>query len=234
MIAIFKREFQAYFYSPLGYVFVGIYWLIAGFFFFNSNLVGNTSDMRSMFSTLFIITLFLIPVLTMKLMSEDKKTKTDQLLLMSPISSWSIVVGKFLAALSVYTIALALTFVMAIVLEIVSNPDWILILGHIIGSLLLGGMLISITLFISATTENQIIAAVLGFAVGFFLMLLTTLAKFITNPTISNFVVALSPEKRYLDFTLGILDISNIVFFLSFIVLFLYFTVALFEMRKYR
>lgn len=234
MIAIFKREIQAYFYSPLGYVFVGVYWLIAGFFFFNSNLVGNTSDMRSMFSTLFIITLFLIPILTMRLMSEERKTKTDQILLMSPISSWAIVLGKFFAALTVYAIALSMTIVMGIALEIVSDPDWILIAGHILGSMLLGGMLISITLFISATTENQIIAAVLGFTVSFFLMLLSTLARFISNATIANFVIALSPEKRYQDFTLGVLDLSNILFFISLCVLFLYFTVALFEMRKYR
>lgn len=234
MTAIFKREIQAYFYSPLGYVFVGVYWLIAGFFFFNSNLVGNTSDMRSMFSTMFIITLFLIPILTMRLMSEEKKSKTDQILLMSPISSWSIVIGKFLAALTVYAIAVSITIVMAVVLDIVSTPDWILIIGHIIGSMLLGGMLISITLFISGTTENQIISAVLGFSVSFFLMLFGTLARFISNPTISNVVIALSPEKRYQDFTLGILDVSNIMFFVSISVLFLYFTVALFEMRKYR
>lgn len=234
MIAIFKREIQAYFYSPLGYVFVGVYWLIAGFFFFNSNLVGNTSDMRSMFSTLFIITLFLIPVLTMRLMSEERKSKTDQILLMSPISSWSVVVGKFLAALTVYAIALSMTLVMAVVLEVVSSPDWALIFGHIIGSMLLGGMLIAITLFISATTENQIISAVLGFTVSFFLMLLSTLARFISSPTISKVVIAFSPEKRYQDFTLGVLDISNVMFFISLSVLFLYFTVALFEMRKYR
>lgn len=234
MSAIFKKEIQSYFYSPLGYVFIGVYWLIAGFFFFNSNLIGNTSDMRSMFSTLFIMTLFLIPILTMRLMSEDRKSKTDQLLLMSPISSWSIIVGKFLAALAVYAIALSMTLVMAVVLEIVSSPDWILILGHVLGSLLLGGLLIAITLFISATTENQIIAAVLGFMVSFFLMLLSSLARFISNPIMAEFVIALSPEKRYQDFTLGILDVSNVVFFISFIALFLYFSVALFEMRKYR
>lgn len=234
MSAIFKRELQAYFYSPLGYVFVGVYWLIAGFFFFNSNLVGNTSDMRSMFSTLFIITLFLIPILTMRLMSEDKKTKTDQILLMSPISSWSIVVGKFLAALSVYAVALSMIVVMAVVLELVSTPDWVLIGGHLIGSLLLGGMLISITLFISATTENQIISAVLGFTVSFFLMLFSTLARFVSNPFVAKFIIALSPEQRYEAFTLGILDVSNIMFFVSVSLLFIYFTVALFEMRKYR
>src|SRR5690554_2579139 len=234
MKAVFKREISAYFYSPLGYVFIGVYWLIAGFFFFNSNLLGNTTDMRSMFSSMFIITLFLIPILTMRLMSEDRKLKTDQVLLMAPISSWDVVLGKFLSAYVVYAIALSITIVMQIVLQIFSTPDWTLVLGHVFGSLLLGGLLIAITLFISAMTENQIVAAVLGFTVSFFLMLLNTLARFIPNRTIATMVISFSPEQRYNDFTLGVLDISNVVFFVGFIALFLYFAVSIFEMRRVR
>ncbi len=234
MIAILKREIQAYFYSPLGYVFVGVYWVIAGFFFFNSNLIGNTTDMRSLFSMMFIITLFLIPILTMKLMSEDKKLKTDQILLISPISSWEVVIGKFLAALFVYSIALSITIIMGVVLQYFSSPDWSLIIGHIFGTVLLGAMLIGITLFISAMTENQIVSAVLGFTVSFFLMLLNTLARFIPNKAIADFVVSFSPEQRYNDFTLGILDLSNVIYFVSFTLLFIYFAVSVFEMRRYR
>ena len=234
MKAVLKREIQAYFYSPLGYVFVGVYWLITGFFFFNNNLLGNTSDMRTTFSSMFIITLFLIPILTMRLMSEDKKLKTDQILLMSPISSWSVVLGKFFSAMFVYTIALSITIIMGIVLQIFSSVDWTLIIGHVFGSLLLGGLLIAITLFISAMTENQIVSAVLGFTVSFFLMLLNTLARFIPSSVIASFVISFSPEQRYNDFTLGVLDISNVIFFVGFITLFIYFAVSVFEMRRYR
>lgn len=234
MKAVLKREIQAYFYSPLGYVFVGVYWLISGFFFFNSNLLGNTTDMRSMFSSMFIITLFLIPILTMRLMSEDRKLKTDQILMMAPISSWDVVLGKFFSALFVYSLALSITVVMQVVLQIFSTPDWTLVFGHIFGTLLLGGLLIAITLFISAMTENQIVSAVLGFTVSFFLMLLNTLARFIPNRTIASFVISFSPEQRYHDFTLGILDISNVIFFVGFIVLFIYFAVSVFEMRRVR
>lgn len=234
MIAIFKRELQAYFFSPLGYVFVGVYWLISGFFFFNSNLLGNTTDMRSMFSTMFVITLFLIPILTMRLMSEDKKMKTDQILLMSPVSSWDVVIGKFLSAYFVYGLALSITLVMGLVLQYFSTPDWTLILGHIMGTLLLGALLISITLFISAMTENQIVSAVLGFTASFFLMLVNTLARFIPNRFVSDIVIMFSPEQRYNDFTLGIVDLGNVLFFVTFTLLFVYFTVTVFEMRRYR
>lgn len=232
MKAVLKREIQAYFYSPLGYVFVGVYWLISGFFFFNSNLLGNTTDMRSMFSSMFIITLFLIPILTMRLMSEDRKLKTDQILFMSPISSWAVVLGKYFSALFVYCVALSVTLVMQIVLQVVSTPDWTLVIGHILGTLLLGGLLIAVTLFISALTENQIVSAVLGFTVSFFLMLVNSMARLIPNATIAKLVISFSPEQRYNDFTLGILDISNVVFFVSFIVLFIYFAVSVFEMRR--
>lgn len=232
MKAVLKREIQAYFYSPLGYVFVGVYWLISGFFFFNSNLLGNTTDMRSMFSSMFIITLFLIPILTMRLMSEDRKLKTDQILFMSPISSWAVVLGKYFSALFVYCAALSVTLAMQIVLQVVSTPDWTLVIGHILGTLLLGGLLIAITLFISALTENQIVSAVLGFTVSFFLMLVNTIARLIPNAAIAELVISFSPEQRYNDFTLGILDISNVVFFVSFIVLFIYFAVSVFEMRR--
>lgn len=232
MKAVLKREIQAYFYSPLGYVFVGVYWLISGFFFFNSNLLGNTTDMRSMFSSMFIITLFLIPILTMRLMSEDRKLKTDQILFMSPISSWAVVLGKYFSALFVYCVALSVTLAMQIVLQVVSTPDWTLVIGHILGTLLLGGLLIAVTLFISALTENQIVSAVLGFTVSFFLMLVNSMARLIPNATIAKLVISFSPEQRYNDFTLGILDISNVVFFVSFIVLFIYFAVSVFEMRR--
>ena len=232
MKAVLKREIQAYFYSPLGYVFVGVYWLISGFFFFNSNLLGNTTDMRSMFSSMFIITLFLIPILTMRLMSEDRKLKTDQILFMSPISSWAVVLGKYFSALFVYCVALSVTLAMQIVLQVVSTPDWTLVIGHILGTLLLGGLLIAVTLFISALTENQIVSAVLGFTVSFFLMLVNSMARLIPNATIARLVISFSPEQRYNDFTLGILDISNVVFFVSFIVLFIYFAVSVFEMRR--
>lgn len=233
MKAILKREIQAYFYSPLGYIFIGVYWLIAGFFFFNSNLLGNTSDMRSLFASMFLMTLFLIPILTMRLMSEDRKLKTDQVLFMAPISSWEVVLGKYLSALFVYGIALSITLVMAFVLNIYASVEWSLVIGHVLGGFLLGGLLIAITLFISSMTENQIVAAVLGFAVSFFLMLFKTIARFIPWPKVAAIVSMFSPESRYQQFTIGILDIGNVLFFISFVLLFLYFTMLVFEMRRH-
>lgn len=233
MRAILKREIAAYFNSPPGYVFLSVYFLFAGYFFFNYNLYGNSTDMRALFSMLFTVTVFLIPILTMRLMSEDRKLKTDQILLMAPVSSTSVVLGKLIAAVLVYLLAMSITLVMATVLSFMAQPEWPLIIGHFTGLFLVGIVLISIGTLISALTENQIIAAVGGFCVGFFLMLLNSVAVVIKNPAIASIVSGMSLEQRYQPFTLGIFSISNIVFFLSIAALFAFFAVCAFEKRRY-
>lgn len=233
MTSIFKREFKAYFYSPLGYVFIAAYFLISGYLFFNYNLYGNTTDMRSLFETLFSITLFFIPVLTMRLMSEDLKLKTDCLLLMAPISTASIIWGKLLAAGLVFLIAISNTLIIAAVISALAAPEWPVIIGHFIGLFLLGTALISIGMFLSALTENQIIAAIGGFCVSFFLMLIDTLAPVIDNNYLRAIVTNSSFQTRYVPFTLGILDFSNIIFFLSITGLFTFFTMVAFEKRRW-
>ncbi|MEM1483503.1 ABC transporter permease [Oscillospiraceae bacterium PP1C4] len=232
MLAIFKRELNAYFDSPLGYVFLAVYDLFAGYFFFNYNLYGNSTDMRSLFDILFTVTLFLIPVLTMRLMSEDRKTKTDQLLFMAPVTTFSIVMGKMLAALVVYLVAMSITLVMASVMSAYAVLEWSVVLGHFIGLFLLGTALISVGLFISALTENQIIAAVGGFSVGFFLMLLDTVGAVISNSFLAGIVTDMSFQTHYQNFTLGIFDVSDVIFFLSMTALFTFFTILAFEKRR--
>ena len=232
MAAIFKRELNAYFESPLGYVFLAAYDLLAGFFFFNYNLYSNTTDLRTLFDLLFTVTIFLIPILTMRLMSEERKAKTDQLLMMAPVTATSIIVAKFFAALLVYLAAMSITLVMAGVMSFYAAPEWPVVLGHFIGLLLLGAALIAVGLLISSLTENQIIAAVGGFCVGLLLMLLDALAGVISNPFFARLVTDLSFYTRYQNFTLGMIDLADIVFFGSLTALFLFFSVAVFENRR--
>ncbi len=232
MIAILKRELNAYFDSPLGYVFVAVYYLFAGYFFFRYNLYGGTADMRDLFSLLFTVTVFLIPILTMRLLSEERKSKTDQLLLMSPVTTTGIVLGKFFAAVLVYITALAITLVMAVVMSSYATPQWPIIIGHFIGLLLVGCGLIAICMLISALTESQVIAAVGGFCVGFFLIMLDALGSTTGNAFISGLLSDMSFETRYGRFTLGVFDISDLTFFLSITALFVYFTILAFEKRR--
>ena len=243
MNAVLKREFLGYFYTPLGYVYIAAYYMLTGFFFFNYNLYGNTSDMRPLFSVLFTVTLFLVPLLTMRLMSEDRKMKTDQALLMSPQSGFGIVGGKYIAALCVYLLGLSGVFAAALVLAAVGSPEWPVIAGNFAGLFLLGSVLIAIGLFISALTENQIIAAVGCYCAGFLLMLLDSVAVIIAGNTsatggaafggiLSGLMKALSVRTRYEYFTLGILGIDNIVYFASLSFFFVFLTVNRFNKRR--
>ena len=232
-MAILDREIKAYFQSPLGYVFVGVMFLFTGYFFFAYNLYGNTTDMRGIFSTLFTVVLFLIPILTMRLMSEDKKLKTDQLLLTSPVSRAALVLGKYLAAVCVYLLSIMSTLVVAVVISRLAEPEWPVIFGHFIGLFLLGTTLIAICLFLSSLTESQVLAAIGGFAVSFFLMLIDTLAPVISIETIGRMLESVSFQNRYTYFTLGVLNVTDIVFFLSLSAMFVCFTIGVLEKRRW-
>ncbi len=233
MTAIFNRELKAYFTSPFGYVFLAAYYLFSGFFFFQYNLYGNSTDMRNLFSILFTVTLFLVPILTMRLMSEDRRQKTDQLYYGAPIGSWAVIMGKFWAAAVVYGIGIGATLLAALAVAFLSTPEWPVIMGHFVGLLLLGLTLVAIGLFLSAITESQVIAAIGGFCVGFFLMLVETLAGLVENPALRKLVTSLSFQNRYYAFTLGMLELPDVVFFLSMTFMFVFFAICAFEKRRW-
>jgi ABC-2 type transport system permease protein len=233
MRAILKRELKAYFQAPLGYVFIGAMFFFCGYYFFTYNLYGNTTDMTTLFSMLFPVALFLVPVLTMRLMSEDKRLKTDQLLLTSPVSRSGIVMGKYLAAVTVFAVAISGTLLAALVMSFFAKPDWPVIIGNFIGLLLLGITLIAVCMFLSSLTESQVIAAVSGFGVSLFLVLVDSLSYVVTNGFLQTVFRALSFNDRYVPFTIGVLEFSNTVFFLSISALFLLFTVAVLDRRRW-
>ena len=232
MFAILKRELSAYFASPIGYIYLAVFYVFSGYFFFGV-LYSNTTSLSNVFNGMFTIIMLLIPILTMRLLSEDRKNKTDQALLTAPINLISLVMGKFLSALIVYALGVAITLVYAIIIATFARPDWMVICGNIVGMLLLGAALIAIGMFISALTENQVIAAVGGFAAGFSLILVDSLSTLVTIDWLSSFISGLSFMVRYDEFTSGILDISNVLFFVSVCAVFIFFTVRVFENRRW-
>ncbi len=234
MLAVLKREVRAYFRSPLGYVFVSAMFFFSGYYFFTYNLYGNTTNMSRLFELLFPVVLFLVPVLTMRLMSEDKRSKTDQLLLTAPISRMGIVLGKYGAAALVFLVAISATMIEAVVMSFFAAPDWPVILGNFVGLLLLGITLIAICMFLSALTESQVIAAVAGFVVSLFLMLVDALALVVNSSFLQALFRNLSFNDRYASFTVGIVDLPNVVFFLSISALFVLLTVALLDKESWR
>ena len=189
--------------------------------------------MSSLFRQLFSVVLFLAPILTMRLMSEDKRAKTDQLLLTAPVSRVGIVLGKYLSALCVYLIAISGALLMAFVVSIYATPDWPVVIGNLLGLALLGGCLIAICMFLSSLTESQVIAAVCGFAASLFLILVDALVYVVSTPAFRTFFSYLSFNDHYNGFTYGIIDFSNVLFFVSIAVMFLLLTTAVLEKRRW-
>ena len=233
MAAILKRELNAYFSSAIGYIFLAVFYAFAGFYFFLSNVLSNTTDMRSFFSSMFSVIMFLIPILTMRLMSEDKKLRTDQALLTAPVGLYSIVLGKYLSAVIMYLVAMAITVVYAVVLAAFAPIDLSLFVGNLLGAVFLGLALIAIGVFISSLTESQVIAAVASFAVMMGLMLIDTLSSVMPTQFLQDLVYGLSVYTRYANFTLGLLNIADVIFFLSVSGLFIFFTVRVLEKKRW-
>jgi len=233
MKAIIKREFLAYFRAPLGYVFICAMYFFTGYYFFTYNIYGNTTDTSGLFAMLFPVVLFLVPILTMRLLSEERRSRTDQTLLTSPVSRLRIVAAKYLSAICVYLLAISGTLVMALVLQIYSQPDWPVVIGNFIGLFLLGASLISVCLLISSLTENQVIAAVGGFGVSLFLILLDALQYVVSNQALRAMLRHMSFNGRYRGFTVGVIGLADVCFFISIAACFLSLTVIVLERRRW-
>ena len=233
MRAVLKREFRAYFQSPLGYVLIAAMAFFTNYYFFTYNLYGMTTDFSRLFELLFTVVLFLVPVLTMRLLSEDKRSRTDQLLLTAPISRLGIVLGKYFAALFVYLISISFTLADAAIASCYAAVEWPVVVGHFLGLFLLGASLISVCMFLSGLTESQVVAAVLGFVTSLFLLLMDSLSYVVPAQWAHGLVKYMSFNDRYVPFTYGVVDFSNTLFFISFAALFLYLSAQMLEKRRW-
>jgi ABC-2 type transport system permease protein len=233
MGAIFRREVKSYFTSPIGYIFIAAFFAYCGIMFSYYSLESGYTKLDSLFSTLLTIIIVLIPILTMRTISEEKRSKTDQCLLTAPVSLGGIVAGKFFAAFLVYLIAISITAIMAIVVSAFGDPDWNVIVGNIVALALVGGAYIAIGIMCSSFTENQVVAAVISFIALIAASFMSTIGDLIPVSWIQTAFEKISFGERYLAFTYGLFDFSNVVFFLSAIVAFLFLTVRVLEKRRW-
>ena len=233
MTAIMKRELSAYFTSAVGYVFIGVFYLFAALFFYFTALANNLASLTYVYSNMFTIVLFLIPVLTMRLLSEDRKQKTDQALFTAPVSLTAVALGKYFAAVIVFVISISITLLFTLIMAVFTTPDFAVLFANWLGMLLLGAALISIGMFLSSLTENQVIAAVAGFAVGLFILLLDVIVQAVNVSFIKSILNAISFNAHYDNFTVGVIDIADVVFFLSIITAFVFLTIRVFEKRRW-
>ena len=232
MTAIYKREMRSYLTSPVGYVFLAVFYAISGYYFFATSLVGNTTDMSYVFSNLFSIVIFLVPMLTMRLFSEERRQKTEQALFTAPVRFTGIVMGKFLACLTMYLMGMGITLVYFLVLCAFRIPDAVVFFGNFLGLGLLGAALCAIGIFISSLTESQVIAAVGSLAIGLLLLFSNSFTPVVSNRLVSKLILNCSFYEHYLDFTRGLLNLADLTFFVSITGLFLFLTVRHLERRR--
>ncbi len=233
MKAILKRELSSYFNSAIAYVVMAMFFAFSGWFFVGTCFVSNSSSLSPTFSNIFVIIVFITPIISMKTFSEEKRQRTDQALLTSPSSLFDIVMGKFLGAFILYALCCMIFFVYGLVITIFTPADWAVIICTNIGLMLLGGALIAIDVFISALTESQLIAAIVGMAVGLLTYMLSSISSMINIDWVTSVLNSISFTAYYSNFTYGMLDLSGIVFFLSVIALFIFFTIRVFEKKRW-
>lgn len=244
MKAIFKREFASYFKSPLGYIFLGLFWAFSAYVFMSTTVANATTIMAGYFSAIVFIFILAIPLLTMKMFSEERKQKTDQLLLTSPVSVTEIVLGKFLSGFCVLAIGVFGTVLYLVFMKLYGNPAIAESLVGYIGVLLYGAMLVSIGMYISSKTQNQVIAAVvtlalvgvLSFAGNFafdFSNLFNGAFSFV-GAFLNGVISFININARFADFALGTLNIVPLFYFLSITALFILLTIRTIENRRWR
>lgn len=234
MLAIYKREMKAYFISPLGYVFLGVYLLISGAVFCFTTLYQMTSELTEYFATMLFCFTVLLPLLTMKLFSEEKKQRTEQLLLTAPVSVFSIVFAKFLAAYTMFAAATVFSGLYFVFLSFFGNVQAGLLFGNLLAILLIGMAFIAVGVFVSAITETQLSSAILtiGILLGF--MMISYLSSYIPVEWVRFVLSSLSVFYRYQNFAHGIFDIASLIYYLSITALFLVLTMRSVDRRRWR
>lgn len=232
MLAILKKELKSYFTSFVGYCVVTIFYFFSALYFYVINLKMSSSSLSGVFGSMVLWIVLITSLMTMRLFSEEKKNKTDQLLMTSPVSLTSIVIGKYLASIILYFICMSIFFVYGLVImSFGAAPVWSEFFGNIIGMLLLGATFLSIGIFFSSVTENQIIAVVCSLGTGIFWLLVESL--FQNMSFASQIIKYISFTNRYTNFTHGILNFADVFFFLSLSALFIFLTVKVLDRKRW-
>lgn len=224
MLYIIKKEMETFFTTPFGFVFMGIFLLLSGLTFTMSNLLGGNGDLLGMFGLLANISFMTFPILTMRQYSEERKAGTEHLLLSSKLSIWDIVLGKYIAALSVFLLTLVATFVYAVILLCYGTPNIGGLFASYLGFFLFGSAMIAVCSFIASFTENQVTAAIASFGLLFLLVMLSSLSKSIGVPVLKDVFSAVAISERYDVFIRGIFEPGPVSYYICYAAVFLLLT----------
>jgi ABC-2 type transport system permease protein len=252
ILAIYRRELRYFFNSPVAYAVIIVFLLLAGYFFYNLLGYFNLASIRAMqnpaaahalnltedvveplFGNLGVIMLLILPLLTMRLLSEERKSGTAELLFTFPISDWDVILGKYLATLTVFAVMLALTALCPLLLSVYANPEVGPVLTGYVGLFLIGAAYISMGLFFSTLTDNQLVAGVATFGCGVLFLLIAWVTPFV-SPTAARVVLELSIIEHYDGFSKGVLDSNDAIFYMNFSVFFLFLSSRVLDSNRWR
>jgi ABC-2 type transport system permease protein len=256
ILAIYKRELKLYFVSPVFYAVAIIFVVVSGFFFFNfvkdfvaygfnlaqqaqmshqgmPKLNMNEWVIRPFMMNTSVILLFFIPAITMRIFAEEKKSGSIELLLTKPITDIQIIIGKYLAAFTLYFCIVAITFIFVLILMMHGTPDFGPLFSGYLGILLMGGVLVALGQWISSLTDNQLIAAFASFGLFLLLFVMTWAARF-AGEGVVKVVEYVSIMGHFDDMAKGIIDTKDLIYYLSFIFLALYLNVKSLEALRWR
>ena len=232
MTAIFKREFKAFFKTPIGFIVVAAYFMFLGLYFTIIYSYGSP-DISQLVLAMSVVVTFTVPIITMRLMSEERRQKSDQLLLTAPVKLKGIVFGKFLAALCVYAIGFAPTVIFEIIVASYVSVNVLSYVYSLFGMLLLGAALISIGMFISSLTESSVIAAILALVINIILLYMSGFASMINISWISAIIQKAAFISAVESFGNNTFSIPDIVYFMSITAAFIFLSIRSLEKRRW-
>jgi ABC-2 type transport system permease protein len=250
ILAIAQKELKSYFASPIAYVIIGFFALVFGYFYIVSinvflqmamqmgvpgqgQINVNSMAVRPLLQNVSVVALFVLPLITMRTYAEEKRSGTIELLLTSPLTDFQIIMGKFAGAVALYALMLAVTLPHMAVLFIYGNPEWKPIATGYLGLLLMGASFISMGLWISSLTKNQIVAGMITFAM-FLLLWTINWAIDSAGPGMQKVLTALSITDHFDDFSKGVLALRHLVYYLSFITFGLFLTAKSVDSERWR
>lgn len=233
MFAIFKREFSSYFTSTLGYIFMAVFLAISGAIVWLTAFFNGTTSMSNYFFIMIFFFIILVPILTMRLLSEERRSRTDQLLLTSPVSLFGIVAGKFFAAFVLFELTFAVSLLNFIPVSLYGTLQSAQIISNFIGVSCVASALIALGIFISGLTESQFVAAIATIATILATLLVGIFSFSIKSDLLRSFIKWFSVLDRYSNFRYGLFDFSSILYYISLTLVFLFMSVRVLEKRRW-
>ena len=232
--AVYFKEMRSYFNSPMAYIFLVIFAIINGYFFTQTFFLFNQSDMRSLFNIIPLVYLFFIPAVTMGLIAREKNLGTMEVISTLPLKDIDFVVGKFLAAFSLVVTGLLITLIHFITLtQVGTNVDYGAIFTGYLGLALAGAVYSSVGTFASSVTDNQVVAFIIGIFIVLIFFLMDKMLMFVPV-YLTGLIQYLSVDYHLSNISRGVIDSRNLVYFASVVSFFLFMTVRILEIRKWR